>query len=258
MRTLVIPDTHTRPEQKQLDHFHALGAFIKKEKPEHIVWIGDHWDLPSIFYDKRAKRPDMQEFRIKSEGRRLWSDIEAGKSTFDIVQKAIQRTKGYNPEQDFCEGNHEFELRKFFDSNPVIENPARDKDRTILSRHAIEEFVQGRGVNFHPYLSPVLYNDVVFSHCFMTPGSKNAVQINTAHTRLFRYSHVWGHTHTWGYRQEKDTFGEKIFWLCSGMFAHPDYCGRGQWSGVTMLEHLSPGECDVNQISVERLLCDSQ
>lgn len=255
MRTLVIPDVHVKPEHLDLSHIDALARFICHHKPENVVFIGDFWDLPTLFADKRSKQPDKREWKIKAEGRRIWTDVEAGKKAFDIIQNRIKRTRRYSPRQVFCEGNHEDELRQHFNRNPCEDNPERDPKRSILNRHNIEDFVRGWGVEFVPFLKPAVIEGVIFSHYFRNDNG-NAVQISTAHSNLYRYSHVWGHSHKWGYKQDSDQLGGKIFWLCTGTFRRPEGTGSRHWSGITILHHNGFGDCDVEQVSVERLLSE--
>ena len=255
MRTLVIPDVHVKPEHVSFEHLEALARFIRHNKPENIVFIGDFWDLPSLFSNKRASREMTKEWAADAEGRRLWSDIEAGKRAFNIIIDAIRKKPNYSPGIHFCEGNHEYELKKFFKTMPFLDNPARKPHETVLSPTNIEDFIRGRKIIFHRFLKPFDIEGVIFSHYF--PNDKgNPVQISTAHTKLFRFSYVWGHSHTWGFKQEADVFGNKLFWLCAGTFRKPENALARHWSGVTLLHHISHGDCDVEQVSVERLMAE--
>ena len=47
MNILLIPDTQVKPGVP-LDHLHALSRFIVHRRPDAIVHIGDHWDMPSL------------------------------------------------------------------------------------------------------------------------------------------------------------------------------------------------------------------
>lgn len=251
MRTLVIPDVHIKPEHVDLTHIEALAHFIRVRKPENVVFIGDFWDMPALFSTKRAGREMSREWAADAEGRRFFSDIEAGKRAFNIIIDAIRKTKGYSPEIHFCEGNHEYELKKFFKAFPFLNNPVRKPHETVLSATNIEDFIRGRKITFHPFLSNFDIDGIVFSYCYLNEKG-NAIQISTAHSNLFRYSHVWGHSPKWGYKQEADRFGGKIFWLCTGSFLRDSK----NWSGVSILHHNGFGDADVEQVSIERIMSD--
>ena len=70
-RIFVIGDTQCKPGET-IEHMTWIGNYIAAKRPDVIVHIGDHFDLPSLsFYDK-GKR----DF----EGRRLVEDIEVGRA----------------------------------------------------------------------------------------------------------------------------------------------------------------------------------
>ena len=47
MRIIVIPDTQVKAGVP-MSHLSALGNYILDKKPECIVHIGDHFDMPSL------------------------------------------------------------------------------------------------------------------------------------------------------------------------------------------------------------------
>ena len=66
---LVIPDTQVKPDQS-VEHLRWAGQYAADKKPDVIVHIGDHWDMPSLSsYDVGTR---------SFEGRRYVRDIEAG------------------------------------------------------------------------------------------------------------------------------------------------------------------------------------
>ena len=73
---LLIPDTQVK-EGTPLHHLEALGNYIVKKRPDVIVHIGDHWDMPSLSSYDRGKKA--------MEGRRVLSDIEAGKRGMEAL-----------------------------------------------------------------------------------------------------------------------------------------------------------------------------
>ena len=55
MRHLIIPDTQIKPDANY-DHMTWAGHYAVKMKPDVIVHLGDHWDMPSLSsYDVGTK-----------------------------------------------------------------------------------------------------------------------------------------------------------------------------------------------------------
>ena len=110
MKHLIIPDTQVK-EGVSTDHLRYAGLYAAEKKPEVIVHIGDHWDLPSLSaYDVGKK---------SAEGRRYSKDIEAGNAGMDAFmapikaeQKRQRRNKKtvWKPRMVFCIGNHEYRI----------------------------------------------------------------------------------------------------------------------------------------------------
>ena len=66
IKIAVIPDTQVK-KGVPIDHLLYAGKYIAEKKPDVIVHIGDHWDMPSLSsYDKGKK---------SFEGRRYKDDI---------------------------------------------------------------------------------------------------------------------------------------------------------------------------------------
>lgn len=95
---LVIADTQAKSEES-LEYLLWIGKYIADKKPDIIVHIGDHFDLPSLSsYDKGT---------AKIEGKRLYKDIEAGVKGFEFLNLELEKHKDYNPRKIFCLGDHE-------------------------------------------------------------------------------------------------------------------------------------------------------
>ena len=60
MKILLIPDTQVK-ENVDLTHLTALGNFIVHKKPDIIVHIGDHYDMPSL--SSYASRKEQESKR---------------------------------------------------------------------------------------------------------------------------------------------------------------------------------------------------
>ena len=80
MRHLVIPDTQCKPGFPT-EHLEWVGKYAAEKKPDVIVHLGDHWDMPSLsIYDIGKKA---------FEGRTYQADIIAGNLAMDRLMKPI-------------------------------------------------------------------------------------------------------------------------------------------------------------------------
>ena len=87
---LVIPDTQVK-EGVSLDHLRWLGNYIVSKRPDIIVHIGDHADMPSLSsYDVGKK---------SFEGRRYTNDIEASKEGMRALLRPLWKLQEKQVEQ---------------------------------------------------------------------------------------------------------------------------------------------------------------
>src|SRR4030067_3734073 len=104
---LLIPDTQCK-KGVPLNHLTAAGNYIAEHKPNVIINIGDHFDMPSLSsYDKGTK---------SFEGRRYRDDIDAGNAGLDLLMAPINKMNAArnrrglppdNPEEHVPLGQHE-------------------------------------------------------------------------------------------------------------------------------------------------------
>src|SRR6056300_384277 len=112
MRHLIIPDTQIKPNQSY-DHMRWAARYAVATKPDVIVHIGDHWDLPSLSsYDVGKK---------SFEGRQYTADIKTGNKAMAKFMKPIvaeqnrlkrNKWKQWNPRLVFTLGNHEHRIER--------------------------------------------------------------------------------------------------------------------------------------------------
>lgn len=94
----VIADTQCKPDL-DLSYMYHIGKYIAEKRPDVIVHIGDHFDMPSLSsYDKGTKG---------FEGRRVKADLEAGHGGMRLLVDCWKDIDGYNPRMIFTTGNHE-------------------------------------------------------------------------------------------------------------------------------------------------------
>jgi hypothetical protein len=97
-RIVVIPDTQVRPGDPT-DHFDWIGAAIRDYKPDYVVHLGDHWDMPSLSHWNGP---------LEREGQRYIADIEAGNAALLRLHNAMG---GFKPKRKIIlRGNHEHRI----------------------------------------------------------------------------------------------------------------------------------------------------
>lgn len=94
-RIVVIPDTQCRPGEPT-HHFDWIGQAIRDYKPDYVVHLGDHWDMPSLSQWGGA---------MDREGQRYVEDIKAGNLALARLEEAMG---DYKPKRKIIlRGNHE-------------------------------------------------------------------------------------------------------------------------------------------------------
>jgi hypothetical protein len=250
-KILVIFDTQIGPDNIQLNEplLLALGELIVKEKPTHVVHIGDHWDFRSLgMYDLARKN------KLVFNGEELRQDVEAGRYGLACItmaldeynfQQRINKKAQYKPQQHFTLGNHEERLVRFPELRGLIDY----KDLFIDSEWVV-----------HDFLKPVVLGGVHFVHYAYNALSGRPIG-GTAEFRLnkLKMSFVQGHEQVFKYAQEYLNDGRSISALiCGSCYLHDEkykgYQGNNHFRGAAMLHNVRDGMYDLEQYSVARLL----
>ena len=163
-RHVIIPDTQVRPGVPT-EHLSWAARWIVEHKPDAIVHLGDHWDMPSLSaYDLPGT--------LKAEGQRYEADIECGNTAFrllsDPIQKEIDRLKRgkrkqWTPERHFLFGNHEQRIDRALNANP--------KFAGMIGYHHMKT----PGFERHDFLKRLWIDGVLYSHFFQSSHSSHAI-----------------------------------------------------------------------------------
>ncbi len=162
-RILVIPDTQVKPGVPT-DHLEWVGKYIAAKRPDHIVMIGDWWDMPSLSsYDKGKK---------SFEGRSYKADVKAGNDAMTLMTSQY-RGNGYKPTEHFLMGNHEQRIERAIESQRELEGAIGYHDLNL------------EGWEVHPFLKVVEIEGIKFSHYFTSgvlgrPAGSAAVMLREA------------------------------------------------------------------------------
>lgn len=173
-RIAVIPDTQHKdgvPEK----HLTAIGNYIADKKPEVVLHLGDHADMPSLSSYDIGK--------VSAEGKRVKADVEAAKRGMKLLTDPIRKAKGYSPELHICLGNHESRLDRFAEDHPSMFGHISTADLKY------ESF----GFQVHPFLDVVTIDDIEFSHYFVSGALGRPVTSAAALLRTRHKSAIMGH-----------------------------------------------------------------
>lgn len=174
LKVLVIPDTQVKPGV-DTSHLARVGKYIENKRPDVIVHLGDHFDLPSLSSYDVGKR--------QFEGRRLKADIAAGIRGMEELVAPFKSVSGYNPRMEFLLGNHEDRLTRAIDNDAKLEG-------TI----SLEDFrLKDYGWTVNPFLENVDIGGCDFSHYFISGVMGRPVSSAAVLLRQRARSAVQGH-----------------------------------------------------------------
>ena len=242
-RLLIIPDAHSHPDHDNR-RFVELAKLIRKERPEHLLILGDWWDFESL---------SGHASQIEKEGHRVQEDWDHGMEALDIVSESM----AYGPTSaNFLVGNHEARLDRMKAANPEWDGATRDLGQL---RREIGE----RGWVTHNFKQIVEVCGYAASH-FLPSGLKgdpvSGVQIARSLIQKGNDSAIVGHAHTLGIHTQTSYLGRPIQAICAGCFAHQDMVAGWNlntsqmwWRGVVMVDLIAPGYGDLNCISAETM-----
>lgn len=155
-----IPDTQCKPDIS-LEYLSFVGQYIADRKPDVIIHIGDHADMPSLSsYDKGKK---------SAEGKRVYRDIEAAIAGMNALLAPIARLQAqelalhgevrYKPRMVLTLGNHEHRIDRHVDAHPELHG--------FLGIDSLR--YEEMGWEVYPFLTPVVINGVTYCHFMPNP-----------------------------------------------------------------------------------------
>lgn len=183
---IIVPDTQVKPGVNT-DHLEHIGKYIIDHKPEVIVHIGDHFDMPSLSSYDKGKR--------SFEGRRYKEDIKAGIAGMERLLAPIRaynahaakmHTPRYKPEMHFCLGNHEQRIERATQDSPELEGMLSYDDFKLKSF----------GWTVHPFLKIFTVDGVNYVHYVQSPASPRAIGTAKAIANATHRSTITGHQQT--------------------------------------------------------------
>ena len=238
MKILVIPDTQARPGSP-VDHLGWVGQYAADIRPDVIVHLGDHWDMPSLSsYDKRGGKA--------MEGRRYEADVRAGNAAWAVLDEPM-RARGWKPRRVLLRGNHEQRIERAIEANP-----------TELEGVIGYDDLESPGWEVHDFLAPVWIQSVCFSHYFYNHNTGRPLA-SAVDTRLKQIGHSFVMGHQQGLRQGMREVGSgRQRGLVAGSCYLHDEAYRGpqahnEWRGVVVLHEVKGGDYDLMEVSLNYL-----
>lgn len=252
-RHLFIPDTQVKPGVNT-DHLEACGNYIVDKKPDTVIHIGDHWDMPSLSqYEKKGSK----YFHDKS----YQADVEAGKEGMERLLRPLwdyndrmkkNSKKQYWPRMVFCWGNHENRQTRAVHDDPVLDGVMSPKD------FEIEKF----GWEEYPFLQIVKVDGIIYVHYVCNP---NSLKLNPLGGTIENKLKAVGNSFSMGHQQIRqygtiyNALGQELHGLvCGAFYSHdeeyPGPQGNKQWRGIIMKNEVHKGEYDPCFVSLNYLL----
>ena len=248
MKHLIIPDTQVKPNSPT-DHLRWAGLYAAEKKPDVIVHIGDHFDMPSLSSWDVGKK--------SFEGRRYRDDIEAGIHAMEVFLQPIRdeqqrlkvnKHKQWRPRMVFTLGNHENRIERAIESDPKLDGLIGYKDLQL------EEM----GFEVYDFLDVVIIDQIAYAHYF-TSGIMGR-PVSSARNMLSKkmMSCIMGHVQDRDIAYGRRADGTNILGLFSGIYYQhdEDYLTpqtNSSWRGIWMLNEVANGGCDELPVSMNYL-----
>lgn len=245
----VIPDTQVK-EGVPTEHILAAGNLIVDRRPDVIVGIGDHWDMPSLgTHNDRG--------HIDFHGASYTKDLRAGIDAMELLLGPLEelqarqrhnKHKVYTPRLVFTEGNHEYRRHRLELQTPKL----------VGALSTPEDYLFDKGFEFHPFKQRVVIDGI--SYCHFCPQTKSAGAVERAHLILNRRHESW----TVGHSQMLDYFvsphDPRLQAIIAGAFyLHDEGYKAGSndhWRGCIYKDHVENGTYNPYFYEIESLMKD--
>jgi hypothetical protein len=247
-RHVVIPDTQVKPGVDTV-HLEWAARAIVEYKPDVIVHLGDHWDLPSL---STHDAPGSKE----AEGRNVKSDIDAGNEAWERLNRPIEKEidrlrrrkqKRWEPRRVRLNGNHEDRM-----SRAIYRDPKFDG---ILSLDSLKS----PGWEVIPYLKILTIDGIRYCHKFANPHSGKGIG-GTITNRLGKIGGTFIQGHEQGRLYATQQYPDHV---CHGLvvgsfYLHnetyrPGDVQNSEWRGIVVLNEVQEGDFDIMPLSMSYL-----
>jgi predicted phosphodiesterase len=246
LKVLVIPDTQVR-EGVDTSHLKWISNYMVEKKPDVVIHLGDHWDMPSLSsYDYGKKT---------FEGKRYKKDIQAGNDGIKLLissvhgynnKQKVNGKKQYKPQFFYLDGNHDQRIARAVNDDAKLEGTIGLEDRDLTGWTNI------------PFLEPFILNDVVFCH-YLTSGVMGRPVVTASALLAKKHqSCVVGHQQGRQVATATKADGSQITAIIAGScYLHDEEYmgiqGNKHFRGIIMLHEMMHGSFDEMFVSLDFL-----
>ena len=253
MKLLIIPDTQVR-KGVPIDHIKAAGNYIVKHKPDHVVVMGDWYDMPSL---------SRFNTNLEAEGQKLQDDLNAGDDAMMAlmmplinynVKRKSQKKGPYKPKLTYIVGNHDPQVRlpRLIEEHPILEGFLEDKTNA---------FLEGLGFEVVPFLQIKNIEGIRFSHYIQNPHSVKGAPLGGQIDTMLKnagHSFCMGHQQTYKMGKHYLSDGTQRLGIVAGAFydheeRYQGPQGNKHWRGIVQLNDVKDGSADVCELSLDYL-----
>lgn len=248
-RHLIIPDTQVKPGV-DTSHIDWAARAIVDYKPDVIVHLGDHWDMPSLNGHSEKGSKEL-------EGARIMADIVVGREALRRLTQPMLEEMGrlqaghrkrWTPECHLLRGNHEDRVSRAVKADPRLEGTL-----------SIDMLCAPLPWQVHEFLEIVEIDGVHYSHYFSNTHSGRPIggSVDNRLNKIGR-SFVQGHEQGLLYGIKQFPGSVTRHGLVAGSFYLHDepYRGlqsNGEWRGLVVLNEVVDGKYDIMPLSMDYL-----
>lgn len=224
----IIADTQCKPDI-DMSYLAWIGKYINEKRPDVIVHIGDHFDMPSLSsYDKGTRG---------FEGRRVSNDIIAGQVGMRLLVSQWQHDDSYKPRMVFCVGNHENRIDR-----------AVNAQSELSGLIGVDELkLEQYGWEVVPFLKPIEIDGIFYCHYMSNPMNGKPYGGTAANIlKIVGRSFVVGHKQVLDIAIRGTIDGKQQIGIVNGAaYTHFEdykgYVGNNHFRGITMLHEVHDG-----------------
>ena len=242
-KILVIPDTQCKPGVP-LDHLDWAANYIRDKRPDYVVHLGDHWDMPSLSSYDRGK--------LAGEGARFRYDIQAGNEGLRRLSAGFN-TKTYNPKRYMLRGNHEQRIERATNDEAWLDGTL---DYSLFNDKAL-------GWTPVPFLQVLRLHGVHFAHYFPRSSNGRVVQTVRGAPSAREQARRECASATAGHQQGLDVAtiptgdGTIRGIICGSFYRHEESYmgpqGDNYWRGIIMKHEVVDGDYNLCEVSMNFL-----
>ena len=170
-KAILLADTHH--DHHSIESLKLVNAFLKDEKPDYLVYMGDMLDMDVVSYFAQGKPRLIEGKRLKTAYDKFDEDILSPHEK--IVGKKCKKI--------YIMGNHEYRIQTFLDEHPEGEGILEPENYLKLKE---------RGWEVIPYATPKSFyqlGKLILMHGYCHP-KYHASKVVTEYVRNVIYGHV--------------------------------------------------------------------